>query len=150
MVKTKKLAELEAVEKFLRLIDQSIAGEPLARESPDFQFHLTTGALIGLEVTELADRTIAAGTSALRRLTADLRERLARDELYVSIHLSVTEGGAQLLASRDTCRGHVEGLVQLVRKHLGENRGAWTYRQQRSFRWEFSSSPSSSSKTATT
>jgi hypothetical protein len=125
--KAKKEAEAAAVRELVHLCNLPVVGEPVAGESPDFRLELSSGARVGLEVTELADPRIAEGAAANQRLEAALTDRLRREDLHVAIHLGVPEGFAPLLAPGDVLRQHVDALVSLVRVHLQERRGDKKY-----------------------
>ena len=59
-----KQYEVKVVREFIRLHGVELDGEPLAGEGPDFELSLKGGARVGLEITELADPTIALGAAA--------------------------------------------------------------------------------------
>ena len=125
-----KAWELRAVQELIRRLELEIQAEdPETRESPDFELRFRDGSAVGVEVTELADPSIASGDAAVTRLRTELERRLDDLGLLVGVGLRIGEGFAfELARDGQRVRDHVDGLVLLVQDHAQARRRPRWYR----------------------
>ena len=122
----RNMAAMWEVVRALRLDVTTIAHE----DAPDLRITTSTGRVIGVEVTEVADNGVAHADAATQRFDQALTDCLKANSTNASILVGNGEGFAELLAKRSECARHVEALARLAATHIRERRPMRTYQHR--------------------
>ena len=119
-----KTAELVHAEALVRHMPElGVVGEPEPRERPDFRLALVNGRTVGLEHVRAVDRTIAAGSGAVDKITERVLSGLVTAGVNASVVVSISDGAAAVLATKEMkpqLAAEVAAIVRLATIALGD------------------------------
>lgn len=124
----RKKRERRALDFLLTRLDVGIEIENVVeRESPDFEVHGRYGTVIGVEVVEVVESSVAAGMAGFERLRAELQRAMDEAGLRLAVMLQTGGGFIPKLNEGGVAASHAAGLLVLLRQHEAEGRGPCTY-----------------------
>lgn len=121
----KKSDERRAVTEFLQL--QKFSAEIFERESPDFELRFSDGMVVGLEVSELADETLAKGDATTRRLDVAVAAALQRAGLNLGVTISFHAWKASTVGASRVFNETVARIVELAHQHSKQTEAESVY-----------------------
>jgi hypothetical protein len=112
--------ERRDVLKMIERLPLEIIGEPTFGDRPDAHLVLANGRSIGLEHTEVVDRSVARGRGVPDRIRDQLREALIAAGVRALVSVTLPEGASVSITSRVALAREIAAVVAVAKEALAQ------------------------------
>jgi hypothetical protein len=102
----------------IELLPLEIIGEPTFGDRPDARLVLAGGRRIGLEHTEVMDRSVARGRGVPDRIREQLRAALVTADVPAFVIVTLPEAASTTITSRAALAAEIAAVVPIAREAL--------------------------------